>query len=86
MLMADLVTKIKYHDSNDNLNHDYDIGVDADHVFIQDENSNSQTIHYTLKQIYTFLKEFFSKKMFMIESSDEPENPNVIVWNKVEQI
>lgn len=86
MLMANLITKIKYHDNEDNKDKNYDIGVDADHVFIQDEDSNSQTTHYTLKQIYTFLKEFFSKKMFMIESSNEPENPNVIVWNKVEQI
>lgn len=84
MLMANLITKIKYHDNEDNKDKNYDIGVDADHVFIEDTNSDSQSIHYSLAQIYTFLKNFFNKKMFMIESKTDPfNNPNIIVWNQV---
>lgn len=78
--MADLITKIKKQrtDTNTDEISDYDIGVNAENVFIKENDNN-----FSLKQLYSFLKNFFTKGSFVYQGKDAPTNNKVVIWNEI---
>lgn len=79
--MADLITKIKKQrtDTNTDEISDYDIGVNAENVFIKESNNDN----FSLKQLYNFLKNFFTKGSFIYQGKNAPTNDKVVIWNEI---
>lgn len=79
--MADLITKIKKQNTDTNTDEisDYNIGVDAENVFIKESNNDN----FSLKQLYNFLKNFFTKGSFIYQGQNAPTNDKVVIWNEI---
>lgn len=66
----------------------YDIGLIGDKILFKDKNNQNNDIYINAQSFYDYLKNYFSKKMFTVESDEHPDtannqngNDNIIVWN-----
>ena len=75
-----VITKIQYKETQGNteIENQYDIGVQSENVFIQDNGNN-----FTLKNLFNYLKNFFTNGHFIVQSASEPTNSQVVIWNQI---
>ena len=84
--MADVVTKIQYNrivDNNQIQEAQFDIGVNAENVFMTDNTDINDVKKYNLQNLFNYLKNFFTNGHFIVQSINEPDNENVVIWNQI---
>lgn len=64
----------------------YDVNLSGEKVFFKDDDDNNLYVNAQL--FYDYLKKYFSKKMFTLESDNHPDtannengNDHIIIWN-----
>lgn len=67
----------------------YDISLTGNQILFEDgKDEQENNIYVKAQSLYDYLKKYFSKKMFMVESDEHPDtannqngNDNIIIWN-----
>lgn len=66
----------------------YNIGLIGDKILFKDKDNQNNDIYINAQSFYNYLKNYFSKKMFTIESNEHPDtannqngNDNIVIWN-----
>lgn len=74
-----IINKIQFKEHKEGVEDKiYDVGATFDNVVLSQDDS------FSLKDLYTHIKSFFEKDMFMMYSKKEPKQTNVKVWYKDE--
>jgi hypothetical protein len=54
----------------------YDIGLIGDKILFKDKDNQNNNIYINAQSFYDYLKNYFSKKMFTVESDEHPDTAN----------
>lgn len=73
------ITKILWSSKEDDQKIEYDISTTFDNVVVSEDNG------YTLKKLYDYLINFFTKGSFSVYSKNEPKNTQVKEWLQTEE-
>lgn len=66
----------------------YDVSLTGNQVLFEDKDDEQNNIYVKAQSLYDYLKNYFSKKMFTLESENHPDtannengNDNIVIWN-----